>query len=147
MSQQNHNFLDLQDLELLVNKLEETYSCDIICNYPVLKEVTEKVNYYLGDFDDPSAYKVSGAITFWLRKLKPFSFQLSEESIDPTLFLNEIVSVFYGYNYLRAYSKNKGENYPSLSGKFLKDLIVQLRYSSFSPSSITMLFWALCHER
>jgi hypothetical protein len=147
MAEDQINYLDLLDLTKLIEQLENKYKRTIICNSAILKESISKINDYLNKFQDPSAYKVSGATTFWIRKLKLFSFETGENDYEPTLYLNEQISVFYGYNYLRAYKKNAGTEYPKLSSKFLIDLIVQLRYSSFSPSSIEMLFWALCHEK
>lgn len=139
--------ISLDDLVSLIAQLERHYNATIVCDDAIFREVIQKVSGYLNEISNPSAYKVSGTMSFWIRKLKPFYFNLQEKSKNPTNFLNETIAVLHGYNYLRAYKAKEGGTYPNLSSKFLTDLTVQLRYSAFSPSSIAMLFWALCHER
>ncbi|MDF3818442.1 hypothetical protein P3G55_00940 [Leptospira sp. 96542] len=103
-----------------------------------MTEVIDKINGYLYDFKDPSEYKISGSITFWIRKLKPFTFELSESESNPCLFLNEVIAVLYGYTYIRASKKQKKEKLLNFSSSYLSDFSTQLRYSSFSPSSIAL---------
>ncbi|TGM78136.1 hypothetical protein EHR01_06610 [Leptospira mtsangambouensis] len=129
--------------ENIIPEIERKYARSVIVDQAILGEVIEKINGYLADFKDPSEYKISGSITFWIRKLKPFTFELSEKESNPCLFLNEVVAVLYGYTYIRASKKLKKEKLLNFSASYLSDFSTQLRYSSFSPSSIALLYEAI----
>lgn len=148
----NKNFvhIDITNFVDIVEKASETYSTtekkqiDIIIDKALFFECVEKIQFYLETIsDEPSEYKIAGALTFWIRKLKPLSFELSNNQNNPDIYLNEKIAVIYGYNYIKAVKLQKNSKFIKLSPKFFNDLAVQLRYSSFSPSSIAFLFEAM----
>ena len=129
--------------EKIIPEIESKYSRTIIVDQAILGESISKINGYLKDLKEPSEYKISGSITFWIRKLKPFTFELSEKDSNPCLFLIEVIAVLYGYTYIRASKKQRNEKLLNFSASYLSDFSTQLRYSSFSPSSIALLYEAI----
>lgn len=135
------------DIDILFKHIiplfESYYKSEIIIDHAILKECMMKIDEHLSSLKKPSEYKIAGCITFWLRKLKPFQFQLEEKDKNPSLFLNESITIIYGYVYIKAYKHESKQKFINLNKEYLADLATQLRYSSFSPSSIALLYQAI----
>lgn len=102
-------YSDLGIAKTLMNHLSNKFSDDntIAVDVLVWNEFIEKCEEYLNNIynyggDSPSEYKIAGAFTFWIRKLKPFYF--AKRTKDNTyLSINEYFAVLYGYIYLYKY--------------------------------------------
>lgn len=128
------------ELKTITDNLAQKFKNNIVYDLTILKECDIKIQQYLQTLDQPSEYKVAGSIMFWIRKLKPFSFQQGKSNwTNPCLHLNEIVAVIYSYLILHSLKKEMGKKTKKLHTRFINDLATQLRYSSFSPSSLEML--------
>lgn len=132
--------LNLNTISDLVNNLEKRFNEEIILDEAIFIEAIEKTNNYLDSLNNPSDYKIAGTITFWIRKLKPFHFQLKENSKNPHLRLNELIAILFGYSHVRISRQKKRKKTHTLPEKFLADVTIQMRYSSFSPSSLASMF-------
>ena len=88
-----------------------------------------------------SKYKEAGILCFWVRKLKPFSVPTNEEA---NRYVNETIALYSGIYLVMGCNKMDGsESKLNLDGNFIHDLIVSLRYNSFSPHSTAYLFESL----
>ena len=127
-------------LKKIPNFLANTYKNPIICDNNILRECEIKIRNHIKNLKKPSEYKIAGAIIFWMRKLKPFVFEIKQNKWhNPCLYLNEYIAVIYGYEVLYHLQKAKDKPNKKLHPRFIEDLAIQLRYSAFSPSSLEML--------
>ena len=138
----SYHYLVDSEIKKVCSVLSETFKNNIDCDLATLEECEQRIFCYLEKISEPSEYKIAGTLIFWVRKLKPFSFekQLNKEQwLNPFLFLNEYIAVLYGYMILHHLRIQNSKENKSPNSRFIKDLVVQLRYSSFSPSSLEML--------
>ena len=113
----------------------------------------------IAGIDEPNTLKVAGHYAFWIRKLKPFrvfkigvlvemlnargiAHNIDSAACEQTsagvalhLYLNEMIAV----RYATALIKQRGIRL-SLRPELLHDLVTSLRYNSYSPSALRIVF-------
>ncbi|OQY01535.1 MAG: hypothetical protein B6I26_04195 [Desulfobacteraceae bacterium 4572_130] len=102
----------------------------------IFEESVLKAEQYLKVFKNPNLSKVAGYYSFWIRKLKPF-YVRAKRNNNYITDLNEIFAILFG---LVLISQGVKRSIPKLSKKFLNDLVYSLRYHTFSPQSVTLIF-------
>jgi len=108
----------------------------------VIREAFEKAAISLGHAytGSPNEIKKIGHKIFWIRKLKPIQIQRKEISDVPDvnkagqLFINEYTAILFGFVSLELCGHK-----PTPSVRLVHDLAANLRYSSFSPGSISAI--------
>ncbi len=133
--------LALVKLDPLVAK--DHPGCSIQVFREVYEEACEKAEDYLGNLRQPNIIKVAGYYGFWLRKLKPFYVATSDGECSMCVAnINELASLMFG-SILISQKSHLQDRLPLLSADFINDLVASLRFNTFSPQSLTMLFQAL----
>lgn len=133
-----------------IERYETMFHCKTQVDISLLDECFCRVNVSLRKqfqlFQAPEGYllspfKMAGVICFWIRKLKPIRAlnNVAENSV-----VNEVVAFLVGYHLVYKFSKNKNLRHPKINSVYFHDLIVSLRYNSWSPTSLSFLFEALC---
>ncbi|MDE7371035.1 MAG: hypothetical protein K2N07_04715 [Desulfovibrio sp.] len=121
---------------------EEQYDCEVVGRTYIIDECFTRIfESERKDFpaDRPyrvSPYKMAGILCFWIRKLKPFSVPENEEA---NRFVNETIALYSALYLVLGCQKSE----PKIDGTYIHDLIVALRYNSFSPHSTAYLFESL----
>lgn len=138
----------------------------LILNKTILGEIVIKTIAYLNTIQNanpPNRFKTAGALAFWIRKLKPIIPMIELIEKDKTLifntnnyflYMNERLAVFVAFSYVLAYYKQHSKNTDNVEkllnlgtteeGKqMLNDLIVNLRYGSFSPRSLDFIIHSI----
>lgn len=126
---------------------EKQYDCKVTGRRYIVDECFVRIfessrrDFPARDFYNISQYKMAGLLCFWIRKLKPFSVPEKEEA---NRFVNETIALYSALYLVLGYGINAGER-PclNLDGNYIHDLIVSLRYNSFSPHSTAYLFESL----
>lgn len=141
-----------EDIYNFISKPIERYNsvlgCEITTDISVLDECFYKVEESLAKYFessetyDPSSYKISGVVCFWLRKLKPFSV---DEEPEQHRFVNEMIAFLTGY-YLTYWFQTSmgGAHKPKISDTYFNDIVASFRYNSHSPNSSAFIFESLC---
>jgi len=95
-----------------------------------IETINQNINYV-------SPFRVSGFLTFWIRKLKPFSvIKYSDKDIEKQIYVNEIFALIIGLILLYGLLNDKKK---INSGAFLR-LLTSLRYNSMSPMSVALIY-------
>jgi hypothetical protein len=140
---------------------EQQLSCSILHDRQISQEALIHAGRSFGSIpgiDNPNHFKIAGHLAFWIRKLKPFRiFRLStvvahlekrglshpfpeamlkqENPDNPNaLFVNEIIAVNAAFGFICATGTLLRPK-PEL----VQDLIVSLRYNSFSPHAVRII--------
>ncbi|MBF0426743.1 MAG: hypothetical protein HQL66_13090 [Magnetococcales bacterium] len=103
----------------------------------VINELIKRVQGTLSGYnlDRPSPAKIAGHLSFWIRKLKPISF-------DPRcdrkyLAVNEMVGILLGLAICRRFGKG---NFALPPARVRSDWVRSLRFHSHSPHSTALMF-------
>lgn len=125
-------------------KIYETqYKCEVIGRTFIIDECfariaeSEKKDFPADHDYRISQYKMAGLLCFWIRKLKPFIVPEAEEA---NRFVNETLALYSALYLVLGCGKVLP---PKIDGSYIHDLIVSLRYNSFSPHSTAYLFESL----
>lgn len=134
---------------------EQQYKCEVHGRRYIIDECFMRI--YASscrDFPAQTEYKINqfkmaGLLCFWVRKLKPF--WVDEPHEEANRYVNETMALYSAlfliFGYLRSIGKQPNFNFtPEQKDRFssyLHDLIVSLRYNSFSPHSTAYLFESL----
>ena len=133
--------------EKVIHRIERTFQVDekgsnkdlsFFIRVEIFEESVLKAEQYLKVFKDPNLSKIAGYYTFWIRKLKPF-YVRAKRNNNYITDLNEIFAILFG---LVLISQRVKSNIPipMLPKDFLNDFIYSLRYHTFSPQSLTLIF-------
>lgn len=88
----------------------------------------------------PSVAKVAGNVVFWIKKLKPVSRQ--PDSDNDYRLINELVAILVGVGICNLHYSGTA-NALHMPPQTLNDLAASLRYHSYSPNSVAMIFESL----
>jgi len=148
-------------LERARHDAEQQVSCSILHDRQISQEALIHAGRGFGSIpgiDNPNHFKIAGHLAFWIRKLKPFRiFRIStfaahlekrglshqfpksvleQENPDHpnALFVNEMIAVNVAFGFICATGTLLRPK-PEL----VQDLIVSLRYNSFSPHAVRII--------
>lgn len=145
----------------IVPKIETTWGCLIELDLEVLQEAAARADLTIGHvgIQFPNALKQAAHYAFWLRKLKPLrvlnvaehaevtrqliadrmlsgSVDKVQSTVPPPrrLYVNEAFALLAAIGIARS-----GGYSAKLNESIFNDLVVSLRYNSFSPSALTAM--------
>lgn len=150
-----------------IAQFESLFGWTVLIDAKVLEECGKKTVETLGKLNGvptPNALKTAGHLAFWIRKLKPFSLYNRQEQLkllkglgvknpesvlpsgsSPSGFaamtINELIAISVACGVVEQFHLPKVSLSPSAS--LVNDLAVGLRYHSYSPSSLAILFEAM----
>lgn len=116
---------------------------DIIVESFILEEIKDRIELSLKDMDieKPNVAKIAGVVTFWVRKLKPFSYASEAIANGNKLHtLNELIAVQTGLAICNTYKDDYSLDDFHLSKRLLIDWLHSLRFHSHSPASTLFVF-------
>jgi len=134
----------LKDIKQIADDKAKTINVDIYVDEVILADVIDKwceeakkVEVVLGDNSYVSAFRVGGFLTFWIRKLKPFSVtKYKSTHIKKQLYINEILAVVIGISLVYGALKSK----KAITDGVFERFLTSLRYSSMSPFSVALIY-------
>jgi hypothetical protein len=122
---------------------------DIVAENYILDEISDRINNTLTGLhmQKPNVAKIAGVVTFWVRKLKPFSYSPSDMAKGAKLSpLNELIAIQSGLAICYKYNDDYSRSNFKLSKRLLKDWLHTLRFHSHSPHSSLFAFELLTTE-
>jgi len=126
--------LDKAKIANLDIDIDEVILSDVIDKWC---EEVKKIENSNASIEYVSAFRVSGFLTFWIRKLKPFNIKkYTKEEIEKQIFVNEIFAVVIGLILLYGLKKERRK---INKGAFYR-LLTSLRYNSMSPNSVALIY-------
>ncbi|MBF0211460.1 MAG: hypothetical protein HQK68_11325 [Desulfamplus sp.] len=138
-------------VERPISIVEQILNIDVVVNLVILDECFNRVDIILEQsyLNDPkqsnelSEFKIGGTVCFWIKKLKPF--RVSDDNHTANRLINEILAFLLAYFLIFGYlSIHKKESHiPKIKAHYFSDLIRSLRYNSYSPQSLVLLFEGL----
>jgi hypothetical protein len=114
----------------------------LVIDRVAIDEIDEMSEKTLSSFNQtkPSVAKVAGNVVFWIKKLKPIS--RAADSENDYRLINELVAVLVGVGICN--SQYGGTAHAvNMTAQTLNDLVASLRYHSYSPNSVAMIFESL----
>ncbi len=142
-------------IERPVERFEKLFKVSVIVDLALLDECfikeDETVTKAFPPVTDVNEFKQAGTICFWVRKLKPFRLERTEENtVHPIhLYVNELLAFLIAYQLIFGVYSLKGEgtrgfHKPHISKRYLSDFVKTMRYNSYSPHSLVQIFESLC---
>ena len=141
----NYNVNWLTILDSLTAAAEREFSLIVSIEKAVIKEVQERVDSGLANFQEPNAAKTAGIVAFWIRRLKPL--RVERESPKPFLLINEFIALKVGISICEQYYDDARKEKITLNPRILRDWIFSFRYHSHSPHSSLISFEMLACEK
>ena len=141
----NYNVNWLTILDSLTAAAEREFSLVVSIEKAVIKEIQERVDSGLANFQEPNAAKIAGIVAFWIRRLKPL--RVERESPNPFLLINEFIALKVGISICEQYYDDARKEKITLNPRILRDWIFSFRYNSHSPHSSLISFEMLACER
>lgn len=130
-----------------VNRFESITGANVEVDLSIVDECFRRLEKTLGDgftpVTEPNIFKLAGTLCFWFRKLKPFRLVKPVSPHPLTRFVNETISIITAYDLIFGYLSADNNTPPNISSKYFYDLVVSLRYHSFSPHSLVQIFEGL----
>jgi hypothetical protein len=109
----------------------------------ILKEIEDRVYDSLRGLHipRPNVAKIAGVVAFWVRKLKPFSYDADETASGNKFHaLNELIAIEAGISICNSYKDDYSRVEFSLDKRLLLDWLHSLRFHSHSPHSSMFAF-------
>lgn len=136
--------INLENLFRLLKNLEIKFKNKINIDYDILDEFFLKAENSITKFKETDVFIIASIITFWISRLKPFYF-ITNKNQNPYLYLNEIIGILFGYNYIIEKEPNKEKFL--ISTDFITKMSNKLRYSNLTISSISLIYETIYNER
>jgi hypothetical protein len=130
-------------LEEVTSHIETSFGVVLDIDQVTVTEIGTRATITLEGFNqkNPSTTKMAGNYVFWIKKLKPLSLVYSRHQRDDYRILNELAALLVGVGICKKYYR------PDITSKvthaMLLDMASSLRYHSYSPNSIAMIFESL----
>lgn len=127
---------------------EELLKCSGALDPDIAEEVFEKAGNTLGSISDgPNEFKKVGHYAFWVRKLKPFTVEVHPKNTDGEklpggFYFNEFVAFIMAADLLGMHGHKIKDDLD-----FIQDVVATMRYSSCSPSTLTLMFQAMASPK
>lgn len=120
--------------------IEKKFDLKLTIDLVTIDEIDEMAKKTLASFNQnkPSVAKVAGNVAFWIKKLKPLN-RASDSSNDYRV-INELAAVLVGAGICNTLGHRSNVE---MSAQMLNDLVSSLRYHSYSPNSVAMIFESL----
>ncbi|NPV00234.1 MAG: hypothetical protein HPY53_02520 [Brevinematales bacterium] len=148
-----------ESVSIIITNYSVSKKVNIIILKGILIDCVNQTNEYLIKYypnHNPNIFKQAGSLCFYIRKYKPLVGFIMENEGTPKqndLYTNEIIGWYVGLLLISSYYEriSKGEKRRELNNKldyirkskFINPLLRNLREGSFSPTSITFIYWAL----
>jgi hypothetical protein len=129
----------------MADKLEKKFRIGLNVNRTIVDEIDTMAAKTIEGFNQktPSVTKVAGNAVFWIKKLKPLNRVPGKGSGDDYLLINELASILVGVGICNMHHSKGAFRKMSIDGHMVKDMAASLRYHSYSPNSIAMIFESL----
>jgi hypothetical protein len=132
-------------LKWAADNIERKFRIELNINRKIVDEIDTMAEKTLEGFNQktPSVTKVAGNAVFWIKKLKPLNRVPDKGSGDDYLLINELAAVLVGVGICNMHHYQGVVH--KMKGHMVKDMVASLRYHSYSPNSIAMIFESLAH--
>ena len=130
---------------LIVEIIEKEFIIELSIDSYLLIEIDKRFQKTLEryEIDKPSLSKISSAMAFWIRKLKPLHYTKKPENYYH--FTNELAGLLFAiFIYFNKHTSNidtvSKVLYRLKQDRLFQDLLKSYRYNSHSPHSSNILF-------
>lgn len=122
--------------------VEKVLDVELNIDRVTIDEIDEMAEKTLAGFnqDKPSVAKVAGNLVFWIKKLKPLNRH--PDSDNDYRLANELVAILVGVGICNVHFGGT-PNEVKMTARTLNDFAASLRYHSYSPNSVAMIFESL----
>ena len=130
----------------ILGTVEDHLGCPdtLLLDRDIVREIAERARETVGSYnkESPNVPKIAGHIAFWVRKLKPVSFE--QNATAKFLAVNELVSLYAALAFCDQYHERRSQHHRSviyrLSPRVIVDWATTMRFHSHSPHSTAMTF-------
>ncbi len=122
---------------------EQKFDTKLLIDRTILAEVEAMVEDTLRGFQisTPNIAKVASSLAFWIRKLKPISYDYAQGAQNHFLAINELVGLLVGLSIcVRYYDDDSAPESLPIPTRILTDWVHSYRVNSHSPHSSVIAF-------